>query len=271
MYTTPGAGSPLRQPITATSTGFPEAADLARSLSIESTCSALTTPTQAKEKLFMEISEAFEKSPDVARILHGDRHIEQGGRGRRTALFPSRKCGGHIPVESQLELAYAVALERSPLVLDYRTQAIRIPLPGGRFAHPDFLIRTIHGTFEVHEVKPSVEHLSVESLQRFAAIQALLGVLSIAFRIVDARELLSGLGLQELLNQYSRGHMQVFSRHQIELGLSVLRDHKVSSFVEAYRRLREQDLPAQLADYLHFHQRWTSDAFNNSTFQGAAQ
>jgi hypothetical protein len=120
-------------------------------------------------------------------------------------------------------------------------------------------------------VKPSVEYLSVESLQRFAAIQALLSAAGIAFRIVDARELLTGLGLQELLNQYSRSHMQVFSRQQIELGLSVLRDHKVGSFVEAYRRLQEQDLPAQLADYLHFHQRWTCGACNNSTCKGATQ
>jgi hypothetical protein len=79
MSSTPRACSPLLQPIAATSSGELEGADLVGYLCIETSHSVATTPLQAKEKLLMEISEAFEKSPNVARILHGDRRIEQGG------------------------------------------------------------------------------------------------------------------------------------------------------------------------------------------------
>jgi len=87
-------------------------------------------------ELLTQIAQAFQKSPNLARVLHGDRKIRQGGRGRRTALFPSMKCGGSIPLESRLELAYAVVLERSPSVQEYRTQAIRIRLPKGTIRAP---------------------------------------------------------------------------------------------------------------------------------------
>ena len=238
------------KPITAKTSGYPNSAGINAEMEFQTA----TMPSQID--LFYQIDQAFKKSPNVARIFHGDRRICQGGRGRRTALFPSRKCGGHVPLESQLELAYAVVLERSPLVRDYRTQAIRIPLPGGRSAHPDFLIRTVDGTFEIHEVKPSIEYLSAEAIQRFATIGELLARTGIGFKVVDASDLCSGVELQKLLGQYSRGHIQAISQQQIDLGTTILRDGNINSFSEAYKLLREQQLPVQLADYLHFHQQW---------------
>lgn len=66
----------------------------------------------AVSHILEQITAAFEKRPDVADVLHGQRRIRQGGKGRRTALFASRKNGGAVPVESKLELAHAVALQR---------------------------------------------------------------------------------------------------------------------------------------------------------------
>ena len=218
----------------------------------------------AKSDLLGQIAIAFQKEPSVARIFHGERRIHQGGRGRRTALFPSRKCGGSVPLESRLELAHAVLLERSPTVLEYRTQAIQIPLPGGRYAYPDFLIRTTDGNFEVHEVKPSIEHLVLADTQRFATIRTLLLNEGVGFRLVDNNSLPSGRALDELLFCYSRGHVQSYTRAQIDLAESALSGEHLASFSEAYKVLQEHDLPAQLADYLNFHQQWKFAPHDNS-------
>ena len=54
----------------------------------------------------------------------------------RSSLFPSKKnaAASHVavymPVESRLEQAYALCLERHPSVVAYRTQAISIEIPG---------------------------------------------------------------------------------------------------------------------------------------------
>ncbi|MDR3430041.1 hypothetical protein [Silvimonas sp.] len=55
---------------------------------------------------------AFLKTPNTAMLVHGVRKIHQGTRGRRTALFPSRKNGITVALESQLEADYCLVLER---------------------------------------------------------------------------------------------------------------------------------------------------------------
>lgn len=221
-------------------------------------------PAKAISDLLQQMEMAFGKAPNVARVLHGERRIHQGGRGRRTALFPSRKCGGTVPLESRLELAHAVALERSPSVREYRTQAICIPLPGGRFAFPDFLVRTTAGEIEVHEVKPSIEHLSPTDTQRFATIRALLSEIGVRLRLIDSRNLPSGRELDDLLYRFSRGHVQPYTCVQIELAASALSAQGLGSFAEAYVVLERLDLPARLADYLNFHQQWKSTPAQNA-------
>jgi hypothetical protein len=215
-----------------------------------------------QEELLTQIKKAFQKVPSLARILHGDRLIRQGGRGRRTALFPSSKCGGNVPLESQLELAYAVVLERSSTVQEYRTQAIRIALPSGRFAYPDFVIRTTSGTFEVHEVKPSIAHLAPEDTQRFNTLRSLLIQCGIGFRLIDINSLPRLGELEDLLVRYSRGHIQSFSPMQIQLAKSLLRCTAERSLPDAYEVLSRHDLPAQIADFLSFHQQWPNNLQN---------
>lgn len=209
--------------------------------------------------LHTQIIQAFQKQPNLARILHGDRKIRQGGRGRRTSLFPSSKCGGSIALESRLELAYAVVLERSPTVQEYRTQAVRICLPSGRFAYPDFLIRTTSGRIEAHEVKPSIEHLPRADAERFAVMRRVLGQAGVGFQLIDMQSLPSPQALDELLQRYARGHMQAFSQAQIDLARSLLARNGSCTFKEAYQLMARHDLPEQVIDFLSFHQQWSFD------------
>lgn len=101
-----------------------------------------------------QIHTAFEESPGLDQVFHGIRRIKLGKHGSRSSLFFSRKCGGFIPVESRLELRHCYQLEANRDVKRYRSQAIKIPYCG-RYLVPDFLVESIDGSFEVHEVKIS--------------------------------------------------------------------------------------------------------------------
>lgn len=202
-----------------------------------------------------QIQAAFQKAPNVARIFHGERRIRQGGRGRRTALFPSCKCQGSVPLESQLELAHAIVLERSPDVKDYRTQAIRIALPCSRFSYPDFLVRSTTGSLEVHEIKPSIDDLSATDVQRFTIVKSLLQEAGVGFRVIDAHSLPSRREVESILFQYARGHLQVFSKQQIDLAKALLVGRSNSTLSDAYQILEQHDLPPQIADFLSFHRQ----------------
>lgn len=219
----------------------------------------LSSVSSPHQQLINEISAAFQKPYGVTRVLHGTRRIEQGSRGKRTSLFPSAKAGGSIPLESRLELAHAIMLERSSTVLEYRTQAIKIPLPCGGSAYPDFVVRLICGRFEVHEVKPSILNLSARDTSGFQLLKALLAQLGIQFRLIDTASLPCEKALREYLFRYSRGHIQKFSSAQVELAKGILCCADPCSFVQAYGRLAQHDLPPSLADYLQFHQIWLPD------------
>lgn len=211
---------------------------------------------EAGQPILAQINTAFRRSPSVANALHGVRHIHQGARGRSTSLFPSRKSGGAIPLESKLELAYAVVLERSPAILRYRTQAIHIPLPAGQSAFPDFLVELVKGRFELHEVKPSIAHLSREYLDRCELLCSLLQPAQVRFRLVDSTQLPRRRHLEWLLQRYVRGHLQVWTRTQVELGTALLAKSQSTSLPQAQRYLTDAGFPAQFADYLAFHRYW---------------
>lgn len=218
--------------------------------------------------ILSQIKAAFAKPPNVASALHGQRRIRQGGRGKRTALFASRKSGGAIPVESRLELGHAIALERSYQVRDYRTQAICIALPEGRWAYPDFLVLTQSGEFEVHEVKPSIAHLSADHVRRFNVMEKLLETVGVGFKLIDANNLPTDRVLEDLLFRYTRGHCKMWTHMQIELGLAVLDEGPLSSFTDAYTILATRHLPPQLADYLYFHERWAVKPLTSTRSHG---
>ncbi|WP_051318629.1 hypothetical protein [Chitinimonas koreensis] len=216
----------------------------------------LHASNEAARPILAQIDAAFRHSPTVANTLHGVRRIHQGARGRSTSLFPSRKSGGAIPLESKLELAYAVVLERSPAVLRYRTQAVHIALPAGQSAFPDVLVELVTGGFELHEVKPSITHLSRAYLDRCELISSVLHPAQVPFRLVDATQLPSRKHLEWLLQRYVRGHLQMWTPAQVQLGAEALTAFQPTSLAQAHRHLIEAGFPAQLADYLAFHRHW---------------
>ncbi|WP_146012210.1 TnsA endonuclease N-terminal domain-containing protein [Janthinobacterium sp. AD80] len=216
------------------------------------------TPFDSNQ-LFNQIEAAFSKPPDVANVRHGQRQILQGGRGRRTSLLPSRKNGGSMPMESRLELAYALVLEASSTVVQYRTQAVQITLGSDEFAVPDFLIKTVHGKYLVHEVKPSKHHLKPEDLARFTRIKAYLTEMEIGFSVIDATELPSVGEVQELLALYAQGHRRHYTPGQIDLAYSLLKHQETTDLSKLRAVLIANALPPDLANYLQFHGRLISD------------
>lgn len=207
------------------------------------------------EKLILEqIHSAFNQKPNIAGTLHGKRRIYQGCLERRTSLFPSCKAGGSIALESFLELAYALQLESHPDVESYRTQALKIPIGENQDVYPDFLIRTIESVFVVHEVKPSIQHLSLENLQRYERLASILESINIPFKLVDASTLPQRQSLTQLLHLYTRGHIQDWTSLEIALAQDLLIHYELDDLEQAYNILENEQLSPRLADYLLFHQ-----------------
>lgn len=209
--------------------------------------------------IWEQIEKAFHAKPNLASTLHGQRKVFQGCFGRRTSLFPSTKSGGAIPLESRLELAQALCLEQSPQVKSFRTQAIKIPLSNNRFSYPDFLVQNIDGSFEIHEVKPSIRALAQEELQKFEQVSEILNQLGILFKLIDQFSLPTTKQLQNLLYLYQRGHKRNWIPLEIDQAMDALEETTFQNIEAIYRSLQESDLPCELGDYLLFHKRITLD------------
>ena len=205
--------------------------------------------------IFEQIKTAFATEPNIAATIHGQRKIFHGCYGRRTALFPSKKCGGAIPTESRLELAHAVCLERNPTVINYRSQALKITLSQNNYCYPDFLIQTIDGSYEVHEVKPSVASLALDEYIRFDRLATLLSSIGITFKLIDQTELPKENQLQQLLYWYQRGHRFDWSKLEIEQALNLLKTKQLENPIQVYQELESIGLKQELGDYLFFHQK----------------
>lgn len=201
-----------------------------------------------------QITKAFETSPNLAATIHGQRKIHQGCYGRRTSLFPSSKCGGSLPMESRLELAHAICLEKDPLVKCFRTQALKIPLGHDKFCYPDFLIQTINNQYEVHEIKPEISSLSIDDLERLLQLAAVLQSMDIAFKLIDQKSLPTNQYLQQLQHWYQRGHIKPWTKYEIELATGALIPNKFSRSEQVYKVLEQEDLDPRLGDYLLFHE-----------------
>ena len=203
-----------------------------------------------------QIKTAFATEPNIAATIHGQRRIFQGCYRRRTALFPSKKCGGSIPTESRLELAHAVCLEQNPSVINYRSQALKIKLSHEQYCYPDFLIQTIDGCYEVHEVKPSVASLALDEYVRFDRIATLLNSVGISFKLIDQTELPTEKQLQQLLYWYQRGHRFDWSKFEIEYALGHLKTSLLESPFQVYKELQSIGFKQELGDYLFFHNKF---------------
>lgn len=207
--------------------------------------------------IFEQIKTAFATEPNIAATIHGQRQIFQGCYGRKTALFPSKKCGGAIPTESRLELAHAVCLEQNPTVINYRSQALKIKLSHDQYCYPDFLIQTSDGSYEVHEVKPSISSLALDEYVRFDRLATLLSVVGITFKLIDQTELPTEKQLQQLLYWYQRGHHFDWSKFEIEYALNHFKTKQLENPIQVYQELESIGLKPELGDYLFFHNKFT--------------
>ncbi|MBN6514763.1 hypothetical protein [Acinetobacter pittii] len=209
--------------------------------------------------IWEQIEKAFQVKPNLASTLHGQRKIYQGCFGRRTALFPSTKSGGAIPLESHLELAQALCLEQNTQVKSFRTQALKIPLSGSNFSYPDFLVQNIDGSFEIHEVKPSIRALAQEELEKFEQVSQILNQMGILFKLIDQFSLPTTKQLQNLLYLYQRGHKRIWTPLEIDLAMNKLERTSSHNIEAIYTSLQKLGLPCELGDYLLFHKKITLD------------
>ncbi|ENU4057304.1 TPA: hypothetical protein PPD39_000725 [Acinetobacter baumannii] len=207
--------------------------------------------------IWEQIEKAFQAQPNLASTLHGQRKIYQGCFGRRTALFPSTKSGGAIPLESHLELAQALCLEQNTQVKSFRTQAIKIPLSGNHFSYPDFLVQNIDGSFEIHEVKPSIRALAQEEIQKFEQVSEILNQMGILFKLIDQFSLPTIKQLQNLLYLYQRGHKRNWTPLEIDLVMNALEESTFQNIEAVYTLVQKLGLPCELGDYLLFHKKIT--------------
>lgn len=216
-------------------------------------CHSIHNKHNVHQLILKQINKAFEVLPNIASTIHGQRKIHQGCFGRRTALFPSAKCGGAMPLESRLELAHAISLESNPNVRSFRTQALKIPLSLNNFCIPDFLIRTINNKYEIHEVKPSIVHLSEEDRLRFTQVAELLSTIDINFKLIDQSSLPTIKQQQQLMHWYQRGHSQQWSPREIELAVKALAHENFDVIENIFNVLKNEGLKPELADYLLFY------------------
>ena len=129
-----------------------------------------------------QLQEAFEKPTTISGQFLGIRNIHHGSFNKRTVIFTSYKNGGAFSLESRLELAHAVNLERDISVLKYRTQALKVTLSKAMYAIPDFLILNNLHNYEVHEVKSNLKSLSNEKIEKLEITKQVLKSYNINYK-----------------------------------------------------------------------------------------
>ncbi|MCU4361689.1 TnsA endonuclease N-terminal domain-containing protein [Acinetobacter sp. WU_MDCI_Abxc22] len=149
-----------------------------------------------------QIQEAFEKPITISGQFLGIRNIHHGSFNKRTVIFTSYKNGGAFSLESRLELAHALDLERDISVLKYRTQAIKVTLSKAIYAIPDFLILNNLHNYEVHEVKSNLKSLSKEKIEKLEITKQVLKSYNINYKIFDEITLPSNKEVNSTLRIY---------------------------------------------------------------------
>jgi hypothetical protein len=149
-----------------------------------------------------QLQEAFEKPTTISGQFLGIRNIHHGSFNKRTVIFTSYKNGGAFSLESRLELAHAVNLERDISVLKYRTQALKVTLSKAMYAIPDFLILNNLHNYEVHEVKSNLKSLSKEKIEKLEIIKQVLKSYNIKYKIFDEIALPSNKEINSILRIY---------------------------------------------------------------------
>lgn len=201
--------------------------------------------------LLEKIEDAFQKQTHVSSKFIGERRIKSR-RGSRVSLFPSVKNQGLICLESNLELAHAISLERDEDILQYRTQAVQIFINNQHFIIPDFIIKTANG-FEIHEVKPNLKTISERHISRFNLVEEILSNYNIKFRIYDQNNLLSKQDSLFLKISYQRANYQNINKSALEEAEKIINNYKFKDREDLYNLMKNNNLDLIIADYFIFY------------------
>lgn len=205
------------------------------------------------QNLVRKFEDAFQKQAHVSSKFIGERRVKSR-IGSRVSLFPSVKNQGLICLESNLELAHAISLERDEDILQYRTQAVQIFINNQHYIIPDFIIKTVNG-FEVHEVKPNLKTISERHISRFNLAEDILNNHNIKFRIYDHTNLLSKQDCLFLSISYQRANHKKINKDDLEKADTLIRKQKVKNKIDLYNLMKLNNLDQMIADYFIFYKK----------------
>ncbi|MHA3115767.1 hypothetical protein E0H86_01015 [Acinetobacter sp. ANC 4635] len=204
------------------------------------------------DNLQTQIKEAFDKPATISGQFLGIRNIHHGAFNKRTVIFSSIKNGGAFSLESQLELAHALNLERDSRVLKYRTQALKFMLTNDSYAIPDFLILNNLKEYEVHEVKSNLNSLSTSQLEKLKLTKQIVNSYNIEYKIYDEIFLLNLKEVNSLLRIYKNIKNIELNTEKINFANSITRNY-FQNFTEALDHLSKYKFSYNEVCYLVFY------------------
>lgn len=205
------------------------------------------------QNLQEKFEDAFRKQTHVSSKFIGERRIKSR-IGSRVSLFPSAKNEGLICLESNLELAHAISLERDEDILQYRTQAVQIFISDQHFIIPDFIVKTSNG-FEVHEIKPNLKTISEKQFSRFKAAEEILNNHHIKFRTFDRTTLLSKQDYIFLNISYQRANHKILNKSDLKKAEIIIKNSNFKYKNDLYIFMISNNLDPMIADYFIFYKK----------------
>lgn len=208
--------------------------------------------------LIQQVREAFRTRPEKGYAFTGARKLKRGTRGKRIYSFTSEKAGGRFNLEGALEYAHALSLERSPYVANFRTQALYIPYSSNNLGCPDFIVETVHNQYEIHEIKPDLNHLSIRDRNKFAALERIASQFGIVFKTFDQQTLFSKAQADELNRHYQAANLRRWTKEEIRRSEKIITDNPTLNTIDLYQLLEASNLHTALLDYHIFYTRFPS-------------
>lgn len=205
------------------------------------------------QNLHGKFEDAFRKQTHVSSKFIGERRIKSR-IGSRVSLFPSAKNEGLICLESNLELAHAISLERDQDILQYRTQAVQIFISDQHFIIPDFIIKKSNG-FEVHEIKPNLKTISEKQFSRFKSAEEILNKHHIKFRTFDRNNLISKEDYLFLNISYQRANYKKQNKSDLKKAETIIKHSNFKCKNDLYILMSSNDLDPMIADYFIFYKK----------------
>lgn len=209
--------------------------------------SSIPAPNTGVHDLANLIKEALATKPIKGYALKADR--KPCKKGMRIYKFNSIKAGGELTLNGELEYAHAIYLERSKHIRNYRAQSPRIPYLSKNIAYPDFSVETIHGSYEIHEIKPDLNYLSERDQLKFTELAELLPLYDIAFKVFDVRDLFTKQQAEILTKHYQNGNLKKWTELEIWDSKKIIAAHINYPDSEIYKILECHNLSASLLDY----------------------